>query len=55
MELADHHRFTEGTEVDVYFCDPRSPGKEVQMKIRIDYCDSTSQRRLVYEASISIT
>ena len=25
MELADHHRFTEGTEVDVYFCDPSSP------------------------------
>ena len=25
MEWADHHRFTEGTEVDVYFCDPSSP------------------------------
>jgi IS30 family transposase len=24
-ELADHQRFTLATEVDVYFCDPRSP------------------------------
>ncbi len=25
MELADHKRFTLATDVDVYFCDPRSP------------------------------
>jgi len=25
MELADHQRFTESTDVDVYFCDPSSP------------------------------
>jgi hypothetical protein len=24
-ELADHRRFTLATDVDVYFCDPRSP------------------------------
>ena len=24
-ELADHKRFTMATDVDVYFCDPRSP------------------------------
>jgi IS30 family transposase len=24
-ELADHQRFTLATDVDVYFCDPRSP------------------------------
>jgi IS30 family transposase len=24
-ELADHHRFTLATDIDVYFCDPRSP------------------------------
>jgi hypothetical protein len=24
-ELADHHRLTLATEVEVYFCDPRSP------------------------------
>jgi IS30 family transposase len=25
MELADHKRFTQNTDVDVYFCDPSSP------------------------------
>ena len=25
QELADHRRFTLATDVDVYFCDPRSP------------------------------
>ena len=24
-ELADHQRFTLATNIDVYFCDPRSP------------------------------
>ena len=24
-ELADHQRFTLATDIDVYFCDPRSP------------------------------
>jgi len=25
MELAEHRRFTVATDVEVYFCDPRSP------------------------------
>ncbi len=25
MELADHKRFSLATDIDVYFCDPRSP------------------------------
>jgi len=25
LELADHKRFTISTDIDVYFCDPRSP------------------------------
>ena len=26
-ELADHRRFTLATNIDVYFCDPQSPGQ----------------------------
>ena len=31
-ELADHRRLTLATNIDVYFCDPQSPGSVVPMK-----------------------
>ena len=37
-ELADHQRLTLATGVDIYFCDPRSPGSAGQMKTPIDCC-----------------
>lgn len=39
-ELADHPRLTMATNVEVYFCDPRSPGSAVQTKIPTVCCDS---------------
>jgi hypothetical protein len=31
-ELADHPRFTLATDVDVYFCDPQSPSRQIALQ-----------------------
>ena len=46
-ELADHKRFSMETDIDVYFCDPQSPGSVAQAKTPIACCASTSPRALI--------
>ncbi len=43
-ELADHKRFTMETDIDVYFCDPQSPGSADRTKTPTACCGSTSPR-----------
>jgi hypothetical protein len=43
-ELADHKRFTLATDIDVYFCDPQSPGSAARTKTSIACCASTSPK-----------
>jgi IS30 family transposase len=40
-ELADHQRLALATEVDVYFCDPRSPWQRGSTKTPTDCCANT--------------
>ena len=41
-ELADHRRFSLATDIDVYFCEPQSPGDP--MRTPMACSDSTSPR-----------
>jgi len=41
--MAQHKTFTVATNVEVYFCDPQSPGASAApTKTRTGYCDSIS-------------
>ena len=50
-ELTDHRRFTLATNIDVYFCDPQSPGSAVPMRTPMVCCDSTFRRELTYRCT----
>jgi IS30 family transposase len=40
-ELADHPRFTLATDVDVYFCDPQSPSRQIATQSPAGQCMAT--------------
>ncbi len=42
LEMAKRKSFTVATKVNVYFCDPQSPGSAAPMKIPTACCGSTS-------------
>ena len=44
VELTDHKRFTMATDVQVYFCDPQSPGNAARTKTPTASCASTSPK-----------
>ena len=37
MEMADHKRFTLATDINVYFCDPRTLGNVDRMRTLMDF------------------
>lgn len=51
--MTSHTRFTVATDIQVYFCDPQSPGNVAQIKIRTDGSDSIFQKELTYRFTAS--
>jgi len=49
--LAEHARFSVDTGVQVYFCDPRSPGSAPAARTRTACCANTSRRAPIYPAT----
>lgn len=52
-EMTSHTRFTIATDIQIYFCDPQSPGNVAQMKIRTDCSDNIFQKELTYRFTAS--
>lgn len=52
-EMTNHTLFTVATEIEVYFCDPQSPGNAAPMKIRTDCLGSIFQKELTYRFTAS--
>ena len=50
-EMSGHKRFTVATNVQVYFCDPRSPGSVAATRTPTACCDSTSREEPISRAS----
>ena len=50
-EMSGHKRFTVATNVQVYFCDPRSPSQLAATRTPSACCDSTSREEPISRAS----
>ena len=53
-EMHAHKRFTVATNVQVYFCDPRSPGSAAQTRTPTACCGSTSREEPISRASLRV-
>lgn len=55
MELAHHKQFSIATNVDVYFCDPQSPGRVAATRTPMACCANISQKEPTYRNTASAT
>ena len=44
-EMAGHRKFTIATNVDVYFCDPQSPSRQIALQSPFGQCVATREQR----------
>ena len=54
-ELADHERFTLETDINVYFCDPRSPWQRGSNENTNGFLDNIFQKGLTYQYTLKLS